>query len=408
MTVFWLLTMLVVLFACLVLAIPLFSQVRSDAQAERDQLNKAFYRDRLSELNAEIDCGVASDQDGLLSDLKQSLLEDIPENEQHRGQGDIKLTSPVRLFFPSVLVIMAISYGIYASVGALPEVERWQQARNTLNPLLEKLMSGQGEELSEAQMQDVVLGLRTRLQDTPDDAQGWLLLGRVALSGQDLQTGGDAMKKAYQLQSDDPDIRLGFAQTLMMSSNDVDQAKGRTILQGLVQENYADLRVYSMLAFDAYRRQEFQTAVQYWHIMQQVIGPQDKRYTMLERSIASARNKIKAVGSSGVSIPVTISLADNVRYPAEAALIVSVTDGEGSPVPVAAARFAVGHFPRTVVLDESSVMMQGQKLSELEKVQVKARIDIDGNVATREGDWFGVSSVMKLGEPVAITIKNKY
>jgi hypothetical protein len=53
-------------------------------------------------------------------------------------------------------------------------------------------------------------------------------------------------------------------------------------------------------------------------------------------------------------------------------------------------------------------MMQGQSLSELETIQVKARIDIDGNVATQEGDWFGTSAIMKLGEQVAITIKNKY
>lgn len=408
MTVFWLLTILIVLFVCLMLAMPLFNQARFDAQAERDQLNKAFYRDRVSELHAEIDSGVASEQDDLLSDLKQSLLEDVPESNQHSGQYAARLISPMRVFLPSILVIAVFSYGIYASVGALPEVERWQQARNDLNPLLEKLMSGRGEELSETQMQDVVLGLRTRLHDTPDDAQGWLLLGRVALSGQDLQTGGDAMKKAYRLQPGDPDIRLGFAQALMMSRNDVDQAEGRTILQGLVQESYVDLRVYSMLAFDAYRRQEYRAAVQYWHIMQQMIGPDDERYTMLERSIASARTKMGETPASGVGIPVTISLATGVHYPAGAALIVSVTDSEGSPVPVAAARYAAGQFPRTVVLDESSVMMQGQSLSGLEKVQVKARIDIDGNVATREGDWFGVSSVMKLGEPVAITIKNKY
>ncbi len=293
MIVFGLFSVALVMSACLMLALPLFRHNRSDDLAERDELNKALYRQRLCELNAEIEEGVALEQDDLVSDLKQSLLDDVPVIDPGYSVGENGLGSPVRLFWSSAMVLIILSYGIYFSVGALPLVSHWQETRSSLNPLLEKLMSGQGESMTKAELQDMVLGLRTRLYETPDDADGWLLLGRIALSGQDLQTGGDAMRKAYKLAPENADIRLGYAQALMMTQNEADQNEGRDVLMGLLRDEVVDLRIYSMLAFDAYRRQEYRAAIQYWHVMQQLIGTEDSRYLMLQRSIDNARSRLK-------------------------------------------------------------------------------------------------------------------
>ena len=416
MTLFWLSSVFLILFACVMLAKPLFGHHRFNDKVERDELNKAFYKERLNELKEEIDEGVVSDQDDLVSDLKQSLLDDIPEGSSAAVSSDSlapqysskEAFSPLAVFIPSVVLLLIISYGIYFSLGGKTQVEHWHEARANLNPLIAKLMSGNGEGMSNDEMRDLMLGLRSRLHETPDDSEGWLLLGRIALSGRDLQTGGDAMKKAYKLDPANPDVRLGYAQALMMSRDQRDQNVGRNMLLDLLREDYADLRVYSMLAFDAYKREEYRAAVQYWHIMQQLLGPDDSRYIMLQRSIENAQKKIGVDGQAIVSIPVTISLAPEVQYSADAMLIVSVSDGKRAALPVAAVRYPVGSFPRTVVVDDSAAMMEGQSLSDLESIQVNARIDSDGNVATKDGDWYGISGKLKLGESVAITIQNKY
>ncbi|NMS37492.1 c-type cytochrome biogenesis protein CcmI/CycH, partial [Vibrio parahaemolyticus] len=80
----------------------------------------------------------------------------------------------------------------------------------------------------------------------------------------------------------------------------------------------------------------------------------------------------------------------------------------GSPMPVAAARYPLGTFPRTVVLDDGNAMMQGQKLSSLDKLIVRVRVDSDGNVATRDQDWHGESDVVGFGAPVEVTIDQQY
>ncbi|MGC9458461.1 tetratricopeptide repeat protein, partial [Vibrio genomosp. F10] len=94
-----------------------------------------------------------------------------------------------------------------------------------------------------------------------------------------------AMKRAYRLDTTDTDSQLGFAQALMMSDDEGEQNRARSILNNLVQQDYVDLRVFSLLAFDAFERQDYPAAIKFWGVMQKMIGPEDSRYEMLSRSI---------------------------------------------------------------------------------------------------------------------------
>jgi hypothetical protein len=142
--------------------------------------------------------------------------------------------------------------------------------------------------------------------------------------------------------------------------------------------------------------------------MREMIGPEDSRYEMLGRSIQSAQSRMGEAMDQSKSVRVTISLAAEVKVPENSVLIVSVHRADGSPMPVAAARYPLGSFPRTVVLDDNNSMMQGQKLSDLSDLIVRARIDSDGNVSTKSGDWYGESQTVELGETVELIINSQY
>ncbi|MDW2084008.1 c-type cytochrome biogenesis protein CcmI, partial [Vibrio sp. 1640] len=78
MTLFWISTVILTLIACALVALPLLKQKANNDDILRDELNKAFYKDRLSELQEETEEGLVESQEDLISDLKQSLLDDIP------------------------------------------------------------------------------------------------------------------------------------------------------------------------------------------------------------------------------------------------------------------------------------------------------------------------------------------
>ncbi|WP_436323161.1 c-type cytochrome biogenesis protein CcmI [Vibrio cidicii] len=404
MTLFWLSTVALSVLACVMIALPLIKRKENNDDILRDELNKAFYKDRLSELQEETSEGLVVDQQELIADLKQSLLDDIP-SQMDKMQSRISSTAVI---IPSVLLTIVLSYGLYIKFGAYQEVEAWYQVSANLPELSKKLMSSTAEPLSDEEMQDLTLALRTRLHYQPQDSTGWLLLGRIALANRDISTAIDAMRKAYDIQPKDADVKLGYAQALMLSPDEMDQANARSILGELVQQDYVDLRVFSLLAFDAFERQDFAAAVKYWSIMQQMIGPEDSRYEMLTRSIESAKQRLGEGAASANGVAVTIELAANVQADPNAVLIVSVHRADGSPMPVAAARYPFGSFPRTVMLDDSNSMMQGQNLSSLSEVIVKARLDSDGNVTTRDHDWYGESEPVAINQPVTVIINKQY
>ncbi|EEX91772.1 putative cytochrome c-type biogenesis protein [Vibrio orientalis CIP 102891 = ATCC 33934] len=405
MTLFWIASVILIAISILLIALPFIKKKSNNDEQLRDELNKAFYKDRLSELEEEADEGLVENQQDLIEDLKQSLLDDIPADEKKHDESN---TSALAVIIPSALLVIGLSYGLYFKFGASDDVQQWQEVSANLPALSKKLMSPEGAELSEDEMSDLSLALRTRLHYQPDDSTGWLLLGRIALANRTIDTAIGAMKKAYNLESDNPDVMLGYAQALMLSQDDVDQDKARRLLGKLVQDDYVDLRVFSLLAFDAYERKDYPAAVRYWSIMQQMIGPKDSRYEMLSRSIENAQKQMGQQVGTGKSVAITINVGEQVNADPNASLIVSVHTADGSPMPVAAARFPLGSFPRTVVLDDGNSMLQDRKLSSLDSLMVRVRIDSDGNVATKDGDWFGESEAVKMGEPVEVMINNQY
>ncbi|MCS0352317.1 c-type cytochrome biogenesis protein CcmI [Vibrio ordalii] len=405
MTFFWLSTLILTFFGCVFIALPIFKNRANDDAALRDELNKAIFKNRLAELHEEMQEGLVDSEQELIADLKQSLLDDIPAQSV---QGNSSHVSPMVVLIPSILLLVILSYGFYLKFGAASQVDQWQQVNANLPALSKKMMSPEGAALSDDEMNDLTLALRTRLHYQPQDATGWLLLGRIGLANRDIETSIGSMKKAYALDPKDADVKLGYAQALMLSQDELDQNQAREILTALVQQDYVDLRVFSLLAFDAFERKDYPAAMKYWRLMQQMIGPEDSRYEMLSRSIERAQSKMQPKAIYGKMVPVTISLGDGVTLEQNAVLIVSVHSSDGAPMPVAAARYPLTQFPIKVVLDDSNSMVQGRKLSDLAQLIVRVRLDTDGNVSTKQGDWFGESAPMSLGQPVEVVINKQY
>ncbi|WP_146449143.1 c-type cytochrome biogenesis protein CcmI [Vibrio kanaloae] len=406
MTLFWISTIILSLAAIFLIVLPFINKKANNDEMLRDELNKAFYKDRLVELEVEAEEGLVDNQQELIADLKQSLLDDVPAQEEMKKTQ----ISTLGVVVPSIILVVVVTYGMYFKFGALDKVQHWQEVSSNLPELSKKLMSSEGGALTDDELEDLTLALRTRLQYQPKDSTGWLLLGRIALANRDAETAKDSMERAYKLEPKNEDVQLGFAQALMLSPDEADQNQARLILSRLIQNDYVDLRVFSLLAFDAFERQDYPGAVKYWSIMQQMIGPQDSRYEMLSRSIESAQKKMgNAMGvDQGKSVAVTLEISGEVNADPNSVLVVSIHRADGSPMPVAAARYPLGTFPRTVVLDDGNSMLEGQKLSSLETLMVRARLDTDGNVSTRDGDWYGESEVVELGAPVTIDINKQY
>lgn len=407
MTLFWMATAVLILLTVLFLALPMLARQHSHDAAQRDELNKAFYQDRLAELEAEDRAGLVGDQQELIVDLKQSLLDDVslsvPSSEaeamQKRRLGWVLL--------PSILFVIGVSYGLYFTFGGSQQVAHWQQVQNSLPELSTKLMTP-NVALSDDELNDLLLALRSHLHDTTNDVAGWQLLGRMGMATQRVEDAIGAMQQAYRLAPDDSNVTLGYAQALMLSPEAFERNQARSLLEDLYQEKVDDLRVFSLLALEAYERQAYDSALDYWSQALARLSPDDERYTMFKQSIAAVKKQLGQTANPAQSVSVTVSLAPTVPTHKNAVLIVSLHSMDGTPMPIAAARFPAADFPRTVVLDDGDSLVQDRPLSNVKQVMVRVRLDVDGNVATQAGDWHGTETPVKLGSAVNIEINQPY
>lgn len=399
---FWLATVIILLGASVLFILPILRGKEKDEQASRDELNKAFFFDRIAELKKEEKEGLIDNQDELTVELQQSLLDDIPQTEKSAEIATQKLSS--NLLLPGLVLLIALSYILYAKVGNYDKVISWQNTVSQLPELSKKLNTG--DELTDKELEDLILAFRTQMSKTPNDATGWLLLGRLALAKRDILMTEGAMEKAYRLDPNNSEIQLGYAQSMMLSGEEAKANQARSLLKHILGQDNTNLQALSLLAFDAFERQDFDQAIKYWSSMKGLLAQDDPRQMMLSRSIEKAQSSLNPV-SMEKSVKVTISLDNKVKLPAEGVLVVTVHDENNSPMPVAAKLIPLSNFPLDVTLTDADSMLQQRVMSSLSKLIVKARIDTDGNVITKDGDWYGESEPFALGGVANISINKQ-
>ncbi|MGF1737327.1 c-type cytochrome biogenesis protein CcmI [Photobacterium satsumensis] len=402
MTMFWVISALLVLVAMVIFVVPMYTGKEQDEVASRDELNKAFFKDRMDELKEESSEGLVENKDELVVELQQSLLDDVPANTEQT-----KTQVSTTMLIPGLILLVGVSFGMYMKVGSLDKVQAWNETVTRLPDLSQRLMD-ESNPLSDQEMDDLTLALRTRLHSNPDDATGWLLLGRIGMANRDAETAQDAMNRAYRLDPSNPEVMLSFGQTLMMIGDPAQSERARLLLRSVLRVDHTNIRALSLLAFDSFESGDFKQAINYWSMMQQIIGTDDPRAEMLDRSIARAQSQLDRSQNTATSVSVTVDLDPSVELPEQGLVFVSVHSADGAPMPVAARRVPLSAFPFTLTLDDNDSMIPERPMTSLQDMIIKARIDTDGNVMTRNGDWYGQSDVISLGGSTNVLINTKY
>ncbi|MGY3894994.1 c-type cytochrome biogenesis protein CcmI [Aeromonas enterica] len=406
MTAFWIVIAALLALVSLALVLPLW-RGEGKQSISRSALNKQLYRQRLLEIGEEREQGILAEEPDSLVELQRSLLDDIPDVEQ-TARGGKSL-----VWIPGVLVLVVVSLGLYYKLGAWQEVSRWQDANSRLGELSNRILVERDAEVTEQDLMDFMLGLRTRLKDEPNDYRGWLLLGRLSLDGNDPEMAREALERAYGLTPQKAMVAVPYAQALMMTGDD---AQADELLRSAIALDPANIEARSVYAFMALQKEDFKTALQRWREMLPLMEKGSTRYTMVERSIDYAEQQLKQRGMAAPGVPAIqseqaptqapaqvlevkagefplhVTLAPGIQLPEDAHLFVFAVIPNGPPMPIAVKRIPGPQFPLTLSLGDGDAMMEGSKLAAYPQLQFKARLSRGGNVMNKEGAFEGVSA----------------
>ncbi|MDA5533631.1 c-type cytochrome biogenesis protein CcmI [Yersinia mollaretii] len=398
---FWLIVIILLAVAGALLVIPALRKETNSPATTRDELNKAIYQDRLSELAEDEAQGVVEQRPELIQELQQNLLTDIPQ------QSD-EATTPINrwVLLPGVVILVVIAVGLYLKTGGLAQVQAWHQVEAQMPELRARVANERAEPLTMEEVARLGLGLRTSLQQDTGNVNDWMMLGRVGMALNNATTATQAFAKAYQLAPDNEDVRLGYAEVLTRSNDPQDNQLATQMLRSMVGQDHTNLRAMSLLAFNAFEQGDFKQAIGAWEVMLKLLPAGDSRVEVIKRSIAQAKSQ---AGQETATLKIEVALSSDAarKLPQQGALIISVTDG-ANPVPVAVKQLPLSRFPLSITLDDSNAMMPERLLSSLQQVKVRARISLDGTANPQPGDWFGESGVQDFdgkGQPQTINVE---
>ena len=243
---------------------------------------------------------------------------------------------------------------------------------------------------------DAVTQLQTELDRDPNQVEGWRLLARAHLAQDDLTAANQAYDRALKLAPDDADILTEAAEVRARSNPERRFDKESvSMLQHALAQTPDHQRARWFLGIAQRQAGDASAAVATWEPLLSQVD---------QATAASLRPQVNAaridagmeplpdaapVLASPVTVTISVSLDPKLamQYPEGASLFVIARQTNGSPVPVAVKKLQAGGFPLTVKLDDNDSLMPTMKLSQLENVQLSARISASGNAMQASGDF---------------------
>jgi cytochrome c-type biogenesis protein CcmH len=286
------------------------------------------------------------------------------------------------------------------------------------------------------QMEQAIAALATRLEQHPDDVEGWALLGRAYQATGRSDEALAAFRRAHEEAPDNPAVTIEYAQALAMSRPDRRiEGESRQLLEGVLAADPANQRALWLLGIADYQVRQYDAAIARWNTLLPLLEPGSTVLSSVKAQIAEAEAlrdgkappaaaaaaPSNATASSGAEAPaaapdsspaprltvsVTLDPALAARVDPGDTLFVFARAASGPPMPLSIERLTAAALPVTVTLDDSKGMLPSMKLSMFPQVVVGARVSKSGDAMPQPGDIEALSPPLDVHrtEPVALTL----
>jgi cytochrome c-type biogenesis protein CcmH len=257
-----------------------------------------------------------------------------------------------------------------------------------------------------AEQLSVVNQLAERMQDDPDNVEGWLLLGRSYLTLQQYADARMAFLQAWQrTPAPDNTLKLGLAMAMIHSDPATISADGGQLIEEVLASEPRNQQALWYGGLVAAERGRVDLARTRWatllqtnppaeiaQVLQQQLAQLDALSGVQGRAPAGTGQPVNAAAASadGPVIRLRLSLGDqfsaNEFGPSSRLFIFARAQAGGPPLAVVPA--SVSDLPGEFTLSDANVMIQGNQLSNYEEIQLVARISRSGTPTQQSGDVY--------------------
>jgi len=390
---------ILVVMLTLVAAIALTRPWWSSAFAQRmsrERANVVVYRTRLAEIEHEVAAGNvdAESAQALKLELQQRLLADAA---QESPSDAVTQRSSMR-----VALFVGVFLPIFAGV--------WYYANGSWRAQEALAHGGAMPDPQQAQIEGMVQRLAQRLQQNPDDAEGWSMLGRSYFVLKRYSESAQAYDRANQLkQANDPDLLVAEGAAIALAADGDLSGKPRELFDAALKLDPDHLRALWFAGQAAAQAGDAATAQAHWQRLLKQNLPDDLRATVEDqlREIGAAPEAALAkVAAGGPSLHVKVDVAPALagkRKP-DQVLYVFAKAAQGPPMPLAVQKLRPQSWPVELTLDDSMAMAPALKLSGFDRWIVTARLGAEGSPMAQPGDLQGQVVVSRGASPQNVDV----
>jgi cytochrome c-type biogenesis protein CcmH len=389
--------------AVLSLVLPLLRPARKAVDSRREA-NVSIYRDQFSELERDLESGTLSSSQytQARAELEQRLLDDVEGTAQPKTDA----SRSARLAALAVAVAVPVCAGLlYLYLG------------NPEGLTAPKHTALDASSVTVDQFQDMTDQLAARMEKKPDDALGWMMLGRAYKALERYPDAVKALQRAEKLEPRNPEILVEYAEALALDNGRNLEGEPSRLLERSLQIDPDNEKALTLAGTAAFARNDYATAVRHWQRLVAKLPADSELGRALSSGIAEAKARAagKAVGegsaqrafdaSKTVSGMVRLSPSFTAQASPEDTVFVFARAAEGPKMPLAVLKKQVKDLPLSFKLDDSMAMTPGLELSSFPRVIVGARISKSGSATPKAGDLEGQSQAVEPGaSSVLVTI----
>lgn len=246
--------------------------------------------------------------------------------------------------------------------------------------------------ISSTEILGMVSKLEQRLKEHPDDALGWVMLGRSYVALERMDAAVEAYHRAHLLDPKNVDATLGLGEALSLrTGGDVTAQSGELFEEALtLAPDNPKALLYS--GFAALERGDRQTAKVRWQALKN-LNPPPQIVAMLDARIAELDGPPETVAAAAPAeavVSLRIAPALQTKVSAETPLFIFAREpGSAAGPPLAAKRLTSAVIGTDIRLTSADSMIPGRVLKTGHKVSITARVSFAGQPLPAAGDLYG-------------------
>ncbi len=408
---FWSIAIPMALIAGAIILVPLWRQ-RPHETVSQDDIDTRIFRERLTELDKDLGEGRIPEPQyrQLREELERTLLSDVSRDGQPPAREN-RLSLALAMVLALAVPLFALGY--YYTSAYRGEAQDWMALQARLQDAVVQAIHDPTQLPEEARgdLPGFARVLQARvLEEGMSNPDSLYLLGITYVQLQHFRGALEALGRAYELNPQSPELRVAYAQAMILTQDPHLSQSGAKLLHGVLETNPHHQGALMLLGFSAFNGQNYGEAIEIWRRLLAMRDPGGEGAQLLRNSIARAEELRTEQGSTEPpatepaaptpSITVTVDLAPELRarLAPEDILFVFAKAANGPPMPLAAVRQSAEGFPVRVVLNDSQAMVPAMKLSNFQQVVVGARVSKGGGVTAEVGDLEAVSASLNLDE----------